>query len=88
MKMTTGDEAVSCAAFTGRQADRRQFGLLKYGTSSIWQVPLPNLIPPEFQELPKGVAECGKCTNTHLFFFRQVQYPPPLPRLPNKVCFP
>jgi len=34
----------------------------------------------------KGVAECGKCTNTHLFFFRQVQYPPPL-HLPNKVCF-
>jgi hypothetical protein len=27
----------------------------------------------------KGVAECGKCTNTHLFFSRQLWYPPPPP---------
>ena len=27
----------------------------------------------------KGVAECGKCTNTHYFFFRPVRYPPPPP---------
>jgi hypothetical protein len=33
------DEAASCVAFTGRQADRRQFGLSKYGTSSRRFVP-------------------------------------------------
>ncbi|KAF8152447.1 hypothetical protein B0H34DRAFT_725615 [Crassisporium funariophilum] len=30
-------------------------------------------------EALKGVAECGKCTNTHLFFFSQVWYPSPSP---------
>ena len=32
----------------------------------------------------KGVAKRGKCTNTHIFFFRPTWYP----YLPNAVCFP
>ena len=36
---------------------------------------------------PKGVAECGNCTNSHYFFFRQARDPPPSPWLPNRDIF-
>ena len=35
----------------------------------------------------KGVAERGKETNTHLFFFRVLLDPPPPAYLLNRVCF-
>ena len=35
----------------------------------------------------KGVAECGKETNTRFFFWSFAWHPPPSPYLPNIVCF-